>query len=413
MKKVSFAMLFYCSYLCSQILDPHTFNLSDINSKPIVDSEIPKFGDLKVDLLSSIERYISIHNKLENQVINGTKLFKLEEFRTITTRQIPKAGELYKKNVSGIVVLLSVDATSMGTGSLINDNGEIITNWHVVEGSDQMAVFFYSPKYSEPKDLDSYEMANVIAIDPTRDLALLKLKSKPKTESLKLASASTCRVAQDVFAIGHPDGLLWSFTYGVISQLRNKYEWQYSSDYRLCANVIQTQTPSNPGCSGGPLFNDSGELIGLNSFSVEGQGLNFAIRVDEISDFIQRAKKGEFTVKDIQKKHKEQNTIGGLEIWKPIDKDNNGKIDAYKADLNKNGFYEIFIIDENEDNIKDYIIFDSNEDYKADGILYDKDNNGTFEYLIADTDFDGEFDTVGVDTDGDFKPDVTFAYTGD
>src|SRR6516164_7639410 len=82
---------------------------------------------------------------------------------------------------------------------------------------------------------------------------------------------------------------VWTYTTGIISQYRQAYEWQAKDDpIKHKADVIQTQTPINPGNSGGPLLSDSGSLIGVNSFKYDGEGLNFAVSVEEVRKFIGR-----------------------------------------------------------------------------------------------------------------------------
>ena len=94
----------------------------------------------------------------------------------------------------------------------------------------------------------------------------------------------------DVHAIGHPTGEAWTYTTGVISQYRQGYEWKAEDDpIKHKADIIQTQTPINPGNSGGPLLSDLSSLIGVNSFKAGGEGLNFAVSVDEVRKFIARS----------------------------------------------------------------------------------------------------------------------------
>ena len=90
----------------------------------------------------------------------------------------------------------------------------------------------------------------------------LSLNKKP----VKFGKFNSIKPGQTSFAIGHPRGLLWTFTSGMISQVRPMYNWKYK-DSQHNANVIQTQVPINPGNSGGPLFNKDKELIGLNTFT--------------------------------------------------------------------------------------------------------------------------------------------------
>ena len=119
---------------------------------------------------------------------------------------------------------------------------------------------------------------------------------------VRLGDASEIAVGMDVHAIGHPTGEAWTYTTGVISQYRQAYEWQAeSSAAKHKADVIQTQTPINPGSSGGPLLGDSGNLVGVNSFKAEGEGLNFAITVDEVKRFLARSGNRIITVRKLRR----------------------------------------------------------------------------------------------------------------
>ena len=93
------------------------------------------------------------------------------------------------------------------------------------------------------------------------------------------------RTGETSYAIGHPNELLWSFTSGMVSSVRPDYNWQYKGSKHR-ANVIQTEASINPGNSGGPLFNKRKELIGVNTFTTDGENLNFAIAVNDVVDFI-------------------------------------------------------------------------------------------------------------------------------
>ena len=319
----------------------------------------------------------------------------------ITTRQITGAGRLYKKCAPGVVILSSLDANSMGSGAIISGKGEIITNWHVIEGQDKMLVWIYNSNITSIKDLDpdSYLIAKVIAEDQTRDLAMLVIENKTNSlATLSLGRDYELNIADDVFAIGHPENFIWSFTYGVISQIRKDWDWTYGDNQKFTADVIQTQTPTNPGNSGGPLFNDAGKLVGINTFGFDGQGLNFAVSVGEVRTFISDARNGKYTPSE------------RLVSWESFDRNNNGVSDFYLRDVDNDGKYDISKTDENEDGVIDFYGLDTNGDEKPDIFIYDDDNNGTYEYFIIDDDYNGTFDRIGIDTNGDNKPDQYFPY---
>jgi len=200
-------------------------------------SKLIKVSDKQSALTKSgkfISSFINTTNNTKEKLSLG---YKGDLLKGITTRQIAGASNLYKKCAPSVVILFAVDASSLGSGTLISKNGEIITNWHVVKGQEKMLVWFYEKGLSDIKSLDpdNYAIAEVVATDRNRDLALLKLTdiSKIKLNPVNFGRYYNLDIAQDVFAIGHPEALAWSFTYGVISQLRKNYKWQYSEDIEL------------------------------------------------------------------------------------------------------------------------------------------------------------------------------------
>ena len=327
------------------------------------------------------------------------------ETQTHDTRQIPGASSLYKRCAPGVTLIATLDGESFGAGSVVSTEGEIVTNWHVVQGNDKVIVFFYDAEVSSIEDLDpeACAIADVVSIDTGRDIALLKLTAPRQISKLSFGSDRSLAIAQDAFAIGHPENLIWSFTYGVISQLRKGFEWYYDDQVTFKADVIQTQTPTNPGNSGGPLFNDEGEFIGINSFSAaESQGLNFAIRIGEIKQFLAEARAGQHAPAAITSRQ----VAAEPEIeWWEFDLDEDGTVDSYGTDLDGDGTYDMFQIDEDQNGVMDYFIIDSNKDGEIDMYIYDKDGDEFFEYWSIDSDFDGDFETEGIDDNLDGEPD--------
>jgi S1-C subfamily serine protease len=186
--------------------------------------------------------------------------------------------------ISPSVVLISTP-NGTGSGSVISD-GLILTNWHVIDGVPFVGVL-YKPDVTSAKAGLSIVTAQVIKVDQLRDLALLKPNSIPSsTKPIELGDIKELQVGADVHAVGHPNGQNWSYTTGIISQIRDNYTWFYDSKIEHHANVIQTQTPINPGNSGGPLLSDDGRLIGVNSFKSQGEGLNYAVSVTEVRRFL-------------------------------------------------------------------------------------------------------------------------------
>jgi S1-C subfamily serine protease len=195
--------------------------------------------------------------------------------------------EVYQKAVAGTVLV--VTDRSVGSGAVISSKGEVLTNWHVIQGAHRVAVIFKPQEGVEIKKELAFA-ATPLKTDPVADLALLQIQAPPPEPTvLSLGDLSQVQVGQDVHAIGHPKQQTWTYTAGLVSQIRPQYQWRGAPDDILHqATVIQTQTPINPGNSGGPLLDDHAAIIGINSFRGEGEGLNYAVAVDTIKAFLQK-----------------------------------------------------------------------------------------------------------------------------
>jgi S1-C subfamily serine protease len=194
---------------------------------------------------------------------------------------------IYRDAAPAVVLVVTKD--SLGSGSLL-DNKTILTNWHVVKGHRQVSVIFKpTDPFGKPSN-DDLVAAEVIKTGPIRDLAILRPKALPSRpiDAIKVAAQDIIEVGADVHAIGHPTGEAWTYTKGIVSQIRSDYEWKGGSeDIQHRATVIQTQTPINPGNSGGPLLADDGQLVGVNAFlKADAQGLNFAISAKDVRAFL-------------------------------------------------------------------------------------------------------------------------------
>ena len=260
--------------------------------------------------------------------------------------------------------------------------------------------------------------AKVIKIDKEKDLALLEVLDLPKNiKAVEYGDYNNINIGETVFAIGHPGELIWSFSSGMVSQLRPNYKWKYGESHHF-ANVIQTQTPINPGNSGGPLFNKNKKLVGVNTFTAEGENLNFAISVNDVIEFLKKPEKKIIKKPYIQKKKKgptwitkkdknvkknnidikypnaekgDMNENGKTDVWF-LDENKNGKIDTAIIDKNEDGIIETVAFDENENEIFEIFFFDDDLDGNADRAKIDKDDNGSLDVMAFDNDQDGEWD---------------------
>jgi S1-C subfamily serine protease len=162
----------------------------------------------------------------------------------------------------------------IGSGFFIDDQGYIITNNHVVENTSRVTVTVHN---GEPIE------ATVIGTDPQNDLALIKIDTN-KLESftyLPMGDSENIRPGQMAIAMGSPYGLEGSITVGVVSGMGRSLPG--NANIRTIVNVIQTDAAINPGNSGGPLFNSSGEVIGINT-AIESSGSNigYAIAINTV-----------------------------------------------------------------------------------------------------------------------------------
>jgi serine protease Do len=171
---------------------------------------------------------------------------------------------------------------SLGSGFIIDHDGYIVTNNHVVENADEIKV-----KLAGNEEFE----ARVIGRDPKTDLALIKIKGSPDLQPLKTGNSDDLKVGNWVVAIGSPFGLEQTVTAGIVSA---KGRTIGSGPYD---NFIQTDASINPGNSGGPLINMKGEVVGINTAIIaSGQGIGFAIPINTVNQVIPQLKeKGRVT----------------------------------------------------------------------------------------------------------------------
>jgi S1-C subfamily serine protease len=166
-----------------------------------------------------------------------------------------------------------------GSGFVWDDQGHIVTNYHVVQDAPRIAVTLW--------DQSSYK-ARLVGAYPDKDVAVVQIDApKSKLHPIPVGSSSDLKVGQMAFAIGNPFGLDQTLTKGIISAVGREIE---SVTNRPIRDVIQTDAAINPGNSGGPLLDSAGRLIGMNTaiFSRSGMsgGIGFAIPVDEINRLV-------------------------------------------------------------------------------------------------------------------------------
>ncbi|WP_370637133.1 S1C family serine protease [Legionella sp. 16cNR16C] len=203
-----------------------------------------------------------------------------------------------------------------GSGIIWDNQGHIVTNFHVVNGADGLRVSL--GKMTVP--------AKVVGVEPRKDIAVLKISSPQALEYLKtfeafqLAHNNDLLVGQKVIAIGNPFGLDHSLTVGVISALGRQVPGAGGVNIR---NMIQTDASINPGNSGGPLLDSKGRLLGMNtaiySNSGSSAGIGFAVPADDIERIVpQLIKNGRVMLSGIGIQRVEPNVASRLGITNGI-----------------------------------------------------------------------------------------------
>ena len=165
-----------------------------------------------------------------------------------------------------------VPQQGQGSGFILDKNGHILTNFHVIEGANRGISVQLSNKRRYP--------AKVVGSDKVHDLALLQIDA-PDLQPVTLADSSGLNVGQKVYAIGNPFGLNGTMTRGIISSIRSIH----NQDGAPIEDAIQTDAAINPGNSGGPLLNSHGEVIGINTLiasngAEQSSGIGFAIPIN-------------------------------------------------------------------------------------------------------------------------------------
>lgn len=163
----------------------------------------------------------------------------------------------------------------LGSGFIINEDGYVVTNYHVINGAQEVKVIF-----SDGKEVN----AKVVNYDAERDIAVIKITDDVKMPGIaQLGDSSTVKAGEEVIAIGNPLGKEFSSTVtkGIVSSPNRKI----STDNGNVLDYIQTDAAINPGNSGGPLINSNGEVIGINTAKKVGadiEGIGFAIPINEV-----------------------------------------------------------------------------------------------------------------------------------
>jgi len=204
---------------------------------------------------------------------------KIEILDFVNQSKYPLFTKIFELLKDSVVLIKTKEQTinglqdkAQGSGFIYGQNGHIITNYHVIEGADEISITFTSGNIST---------ATVVGTDPYSDIAVVQVASSSEIfHSVLLGNSSDLIVGEQVAAIGNPFGLSGTITAGIISQVGRDLSTQ--GGYRII-DVIQLDAAINPGNSGGPLVNMWGEVVGMNTAIIsDSVGVGFAIPSDTI-----------------------------------------------------------------------------------------------------------------------------------
>jgi S1-C subfamily serine protease len=214
--------------------------------------------------------------QLQQQPLSLNDIFnKVEKSVVQITRSVPPP-------INILIPERQENTTSLGSGFVYDNNGHIVTNYHVIANASIVDVTFI--------DGNRYT-ANVTGTDPFNDLAVLKIIENFTADEqltlppLVLGNSSQLKVGDQVVAIGNPFGLEGSMTTGIVSQTGRLLPEQQQGGYSI-PDTVQTDASINPGNSGGPLLNMNAEVIGVNTAGIFPGGIGFAISSNSVSRII-------------------------------------------------------------------------------------------------------------------------------
>ncbi|MDQ2774971.1 MAG: trypsin-like peptidase domain-containing protein [Acidobacteriota bacterium] len=207
---------------------------------------------------------------------NNIDIYKVAKLATVYVTSTTVRRDFFYQQVA---------SQSLGSGFLVNDEGFILTNFHVISGSSRIQVTLSDQTRYTARALDT---------DRSDDLALIKIDPKKKLPFLRLGDSDRAQVGQKVLAIGNPFGLEGTLTAGVVSSIGRAIQSEGSAQLQ---GMIQTDAAINGGNSGGPLLDSSGEVIGINT-AILGEtnlGIGFALPINRAKALLTDYQAGRIT----------------------------------------------------------------------------------------------------------------------
>ena len=208
----------------------------------LTSEEVPSLRDLQqlqyepsssASMPTGIPSYSGLVNIARSFANYRRGLELLANYQEPTASRSRDGIAVFTKTAEAVVAVVAADRPDdqityrgFGTGVIIDSSGLVVTNWHVVQGFNWALIFLKPPSSGAREKVPGYT-AEVIAASPTADLALLRFLSPPTTlPVVRIADVDDVQVSQDIHVIGHPQGEVWSYTTGVVRQIRRNYFWQ-------------------------------------------------------------------------------------------------------------------------------------------------------------------------------------------
>lgn len=238
---------------------------------------LASFGGLVVGAVLVIALVMSGAFKITDSDVQATGNTSTQNIE-IDTEDTTLAEVVAAKAQPSVVSISTTtsEGSGVGSGVVLDTDGNVLTNYHVIEGATELVVSMGG---------ESYE-AELVGEDSSSDLAVIRLKDvdSSKLTPIEIGDSDDLSVGEWVMAIGSPFGNEQSVSTGIVSALYRSTALPSTSGTSIYANMIQTDAAINPGNSGGALVNDNGELIGINSiiesYSGSSSGVGFAIPVN-------------------------------------------------------------------------------------------------------------------------------------
>ena len=324
-----------------------------------------------------------------------------------------EAERVFDARCRSVALLLAEtpQGTGSGTGSIVSDSGFVLTAAHVVKGAKELLVGVFPN--CRPGTRPVGYAGQVVKIDDYTDLALVQIVKPPANlQVMPLGNVGEIRPGSTVLMIGHPQELLMSLSRGLVSAIRPQYEWRAQGDaFSRKATVIQTDGAINPGNSGGPMLSTAGNLIGVNSFGAMAgggsAGLNFAVAVSEVREFIAR-QGSRVAPAESKAESRPEARQGATQASKCEPKLMGEKREAAAKleyiDITCSGKANAVLRLPDDASRPAELWVDRNGDGKSDIVYYLPDRNGTPAYSMWDDNFSGRMEWRGEHVKGEWEP---------